>query len=69
MEDFESFLDKGFGEVIGNIYDNGKFWVLMLCNIVFIVFYMYDGCFVIFEEVLDFYVVGGYGIVNEDLNI
>lgn len=37
----------------------GKFRVFILCNIVFIVFYMYDGSIVIFDEVIEFYVCGG----------
>ncbi|KGE85788.1 MAG: cytochrome-c peroxidase [Phaeodactylibacter xiamenensis] len=69
VEDLESFPDKGFGEVTGNIYDNGKFRAPTLRNIALTAPYMHDGRFATLEEVLDSYAAGGHGIANEDPNI
>ncbi len=69
VEDLEGFPDKGFGEVTGNIYDNGKFRAPTLRNIALTAPYMHDGRFATLEEVLDSYATGGHGVANEDPNI
>ena len=69
VEDLEGFPDKGFGEVTGNIFDNGKFRAPTLRNIALTAPYMHDGRFATLEEVLDSYAEGGHGIANEDPNI
>lgn len=38
---------------MGNVFDWGKFKIFSLWNIVLIVFYMYDGCFISLEEVIE----------------
>ncbi len=69
VPDLESFVDKGRGEVINNIFDNGKFRVPTLRNIALTAPYMHDGRFQTLEEVLDHYSGGGHGVINEDPNI
>lgn len=69
VADLESFPDKGFGEVTGQIYDNGKFRSPTLRNIALTAPYMHDGRFSTLEEVLDSYAEGGHGVANEDANI
>lgn len=63
------FLDFGLGGFMGKRYDYGKFWVFILCNIMVIVFYMYDGCMGNMLEVLEYYNIGGYYVENFDLNV
>lgn len=65
----EDFIDKGLGGFNGNVYDNGKFKVPTLRNVVLTAPYMHDGRFASLEEVLDSYSRGGHGVANEDTNI
>lgn len=65
----EDFVDKGLGGSNGNIYDNGKFRVPTLRNIVKTAPYMHDGRFATLDEVLENYSKGGHGVANEDTNI
>lgn len=60
------FVDKGRGEVTGNIFDNGKFRAPTLRNIALTAPYMHDGRFNTLEEVLDHYSSNGKGAANED---
>lgn len=69
VEDLNNFPDKGFGEVTGNIFDNGKFRVPSLRNIAVTAPYMHDGRFETLEEVLDHYSSGGFDSANTDANI
>lgn len=65
----EDFPDKGFGDVSGSRFDNGKFRTPTLRNIALTAPYMHDGRFATLEEVLDSYAAGGHGVENEDPNI
>jgi len=65
----DDFTDKGFGEVSGSRFDNGKFRTPTLRNIALTAPYMHDGRFSTLEEVLDHYAEGGHGVENEDPNI
>ncbi|MEM1358223.1 MAG: cytochrome c peroxidase [Bacteroidota bacterium] len=65
----EDFPDKGFGDVSGSRFDNGKFRTPTLRNIALTAPYMHDGRFATLEEVLDSYAAGGHGVENEDSNI
>ena len=65
----QDFVDMGLGGVNGNIYDNGKFRVPTLRNILQTAPYMHDGRFATIEEVLDHYSAGGHGAEWEDVNI
>lgn len=50
--------DKGMGECFVDESLNGVFKVFFLCNIELMVLYMYDGCFEMFEEVIEYYSMG-----------
>ena len=51
-------LDKGLGNITGNVHDNGKFKTPTLRNIALTAPYMHDGRFQTLEEVVDFYSEG-----------
>lgn len=63
------FIDLGREEVIFDLVDWVKFKVLSLCNVVFIVLYMYDGCFQMLEEVIDYYNEGIKQLLMVDLMV
>lgn len=69
VNNLDDFSDKGFGEVSGSRFDNGKFRTPTLRNIALTAPYMHDGRFATLEEVLDHYATGGHGVENEDPNI
>ena len=69
VDDLNNFPDLGYGEVTGNIYDNGKFRVPSLRNIAMSAPYMHDGRMETLEEVLDHYSSGGFNSYNQDANI
>lgn len=69
VPNLESFADLGLGAVTKNRFDNGKFRVPTLRNIVLTAPYMHDGRFQTLEEVLEQYATGGHGVANEDVNI
>lgn len=52
------FVDLGWGVILGVILDIGKFKIFLLCNVEFSGFYMYDGCFVMFDDVIEYYFFG-----------
>lgn len=51
--------DLGCYEVIGDLVDSGCFCIFLLCGVVCIVLYMYNGVIVWLDVVLLFYNVGG----------
>lgn len=65
----DDFPDKGFGNVSGSRFDNGKFRTPTLRNIALTAPYMHDGRFATLEEVVEHYANGGHGVENEDPNI
>ena len=65
----DDFPDKGFGDVTGSRFDNGKFRTPTLRNIALTGPYMHDGRFDTLVEVLAEYAAGGHGVENEDPNI
>jgi cytochrome c peroxidase len=65
----DEFPDPGRGGVTGNRYDNGKFKVPSLRNVIHTAPYMHDGRYATLSEVLDHYSSGGHGAENEDVNI
>ena len=69
VANLDDFADKGFGEISGSRFDNGKFRTPTLRNIALTAPYMHDGRFSTLEEVLDHYAEGGHGVENEDPNI
>lgn len=66
VEDLEGFPDKGYGEVTGILFDNGKFRAPTLRNIALTAPYMHDGRFETLEEVVDHYNSGGHFAANLD---
>ena len=68
-DDLNNFPDLGYGEVTGNVFDNGKFRVPTLRNIARSGPYMHDGRMETLEEVLDHYSSGGFNSANADPNI
>jgi len=66
VDNLANFIDPGYGEVTGNIFDNGKFRVPTLRNIEITAPYMHDGRFESLEEVLDHYISGGQPSLNKD---
>ena len=50
----------------GNVYDNGKFRVPSLRNIMLTAPYMHDGRFWTMEEVFEHYKTGGFGAENSN---
>ncbi|NNK89085.1 MAG: cytochrome C peroxidase [Saprospiraceae bacterium] len=65
-EDFSDFADLGHGKVTGIPFDNGRFRIPTLRNIVHSAPYMHDGRFQTLEEVLDHYNSGGKPSPNKD---
>jgi len=63
------FPDKGRGAVTGNEFDNGRFRIPTLRNIMLSAPYMHDGRFATIEEVMDHYISGGHYALNLDVNI
>lgn len=64
--DVEPFADLGRGEVTGDPFDNGKFKVPTLRNIMLTAPYMHDGRFATIDEVLDHYNDGGHASSTVD---
>lgn len=64
--DLLSFADNGRGNVTGSRFDNGKFKVPTLRNIVLTAPYMHDGRMATLEEVLMHYNDGGHYAPNRD---
>ena len=62
----EDFVDKGLGEISGNIFDNGKFRAPTLRNIALTAPYMHDGRFKTLEEVVNHYNEGTHFADNLD---
>ena len=58
--DTEPFPDLGRGAITGDPFDNGKFKVPTLRNIMLTAPYMHDGRFATIDEVLDHYNDGGH---------
>lgn len=69
VDSLEDFIDKGRGDVLNSVLDNGKFRVPTLRNIALTAPYMHDGRFQTLDEVLDHYAAGGHGVENENVNI
>lgn len=65
----DEFSDRGLGKISGNKYDNGKFRVPTLRNILLTAPYMHDGRFSTIEEVVQHYNSGGHYAENVDPNI
>ncbi len=63
------FADRGLGQISGNKYDNGKFRVPTLRNILLTAPYMHDGRFSTIEEVIQHYNKGGQYAENVDPNV
>ncbi|MEQ1734207.1 MAG: cytochrome c peroxidase [Bacteroidia bacterium] len=55
VDDVNNFIDKGRGEITQNKFDNGKFKIPSLRNLLFTAPYMHDGRFRTLEEVINFY--------------
>lgn len=66
IDNLEDFLDRGRGEVTGQIMDNGKFKIPTLYNAAISPPYMHDGRFDTLEEVMDHYNSGGHRQPNTD---
>lgn len=66
VSSYSDFTDLGRGEFTGIKFDNGKFRVPTLRNIVFTAPYMHDGRFQTLEEVMDHYSSGGHSFENVD---
>lgn len=64
--EFTDFIDSGFGEVSGELINNGRFRVPTLRNIEFTAPYMHDGRFQTLEEVIDHYNSGGANSKGKD---
>lgn len=61
---FNDFVDKGYGEVVGDPTKNGFFREVTLRNIALTAPYMHDGRFQTLREVLDHYATGGHAAPN-----
>lgn len=64
-----NFPDQGRGAVTVNRFDNGKFKVPTLRNIVLTAPYMHDGRFKTLDEVLKHYESGGHPAENVNANV
>lgn len=64
--DTEPFADLGRGAITGDPFDNGKFKVPTLRNIMLTAPYMHDGRFATIDEVLDHYNDGGHPSTTVD---
>jgi cytochrome c peroxidase len=62
----DNYLDKGKGEVTGNVKENGLFKIPSLRNVAITSPYMHDGRLETLEEVLDFYSEGVHSSANVD---
>lgn len=58
IKDMKDFVDRGRGEITQSSFDNGKFKIPSLRNLVFTPPYMHDGRFQTLEQVIDFYSEG-----------
>lgn len=54
------FKDNGYGDIVGDKTENGKFREVSLRNIGLTAPYMHDGRFATLEDVLDHYATGGH---------
>ena len=68
VSDLTKFTDLGQGEVTGDVFDNGKFRIPSLRNIMLTSPYMHDGRFNTLGEVLDHYKTGGFTAANSSAN-
>ncbi len=68
-DNLQLFLDKGFGAVVGDPAQNGKFRVPGLYNVQFTAPFMHDGRMASMEEVLDHYNSGGKNGINKNANM
>ena len=66
VSDLMNFSDWGLGEVTGDVFDNGKFRVPSLRNIMLSFPYMHDGRFQTLSEVIDHYKTGGFTAANSN---
>jgi cytochrome c peroxidase len=66
VSDLGDFPDMGRGPISENRFDNGRFRVPTLRNVVFTAPYMHDGRFKTLEEVIDHYDSGGNFQENKD---
>lgn len=66
VSDLTGFPDKGRGEVTTRIFDNGRFRVPTLRNVLFTAPFMHDGRFATIEDVIDHYNSGGHQTANKD---
>lgn len=66
VENLTDFIDKGRGEVTGEVLDNGKFKIPTLINVFETAPYMHDGRFSTMEEVMEHYNSGGHRQLNTD---
>lgn len=64
--DYGDFIDKGYGVVTNNKYDNGKFRVPTLRNISYTAPYMHNGSIKTIEEMMNHYNGGGKYSPNKD---
>lgn len=69
ISSLDEFPDQGLGQISGNKYDNGKFRVPTLRNILLTAPYMHDGRFKTIEEVVQHYNSGGHYAENVDPNV
>ncbi len=65
----DDFPDEGLGRISGNKFDNGKFRVPTLRNILLTAPYMHDGRLESIEEVIQHYNEGGLYAENLDPNV
>ena len=65
----KGFEDAGRGGVTQILYDNGKFRVPTLRNILLTAPYMHDGRFKTLDEVLNHYISGGHAAENLNPNV
>ena len=66
MSDLNNFMDWGLGEVTNDVFDNGKFRIPSLRNIMLSQPYMHDGRFETMDEVLEHYKTGGFSAANSN---
>src|SRR5690606_36307503 len=66
QEDLYNFTDWGRGEVTSNAFDNGKFRIPSLRNIMLTAPYMHDGRFNTMDEVIEHYKTGGHTAANSN---
>ena len=66
VEDLNNFADWGRGEVTNDVFDNGKFRIPSLRNIMLSQPYMHDGRFETIGEVIEHYKTGGFSSANSN---